>query len=213
MNVLLIGAPGSGKGTQAGKLVSAKQLRHLSTGDLFRKNIKEGTPLGQKAKSYIDKGLLAPDQLTNDMVEDYLRDIPLEDGLLFDGFPRSLPQAIALDRILNRLSRSLDHVIFLDISDEEALSRLSGRLWAPKSRSVYHIKNNPPKREGFCDQSGEALITRPDDQKEVIFSRLKVFHKESQALIERYKAKKLLKIIPAESSPEEIFCRIQEVLS
>ena len=212
MNILLIGAPGSGKGSQAAKLIVEKNLKHLSTGDLFRKNLKDNTELGQLAKFYIDQGKLVPDQVTNDMVKVFLQNIPLEKGVIFDGFPRNLPQAVALDQMLNEIGRALDWVIFLEISDDQAVSRLSGRLWAPQSGCVYHIKNNPPRRAGFCDHSGEALVTRSDDKEEVIRSRLKVFHNNSQTLLNYYKKRGLLKSLSAECPPEELFHRILQVL-
>ena len=213
MNILLIGAPGSGKGTQAEKLVSKKGLRHLSTGDLFRKNLKEGSSLGQKAKSYIDKGQLVPDQVTNDMVKSFLQSLLIDEGLVLDGFPRNLSQAEALSGFLNKTGRKLDKAIFLKISDEKIVERLSGRLWAPKSGCVYHIKNHPPKKAGFCDQSGEALVTRSDDKEETLRARLKVFHKNTKPLVDYYKKQKLLKILSAELSPEELFCHIEQALN
>lgn len=212
MNVLFIGAPGSGKGTQAVKLVSEKSLKHLSTGDLFRKNLKEKTPLGQKAKTYMDRGELVPDQVTNDMVEAFLKGVSEKEGILFDGFPRNLPQAEALDQILSKTGRKLDKVIFFDIRDDQIVERLTGRLWAPESGCVYHVKNNPPKQAGFCDKSGEALVTRKDDREEVIRSRLKVFHKNTKPLLNYYKETGLLKKIEAEASPEEVFNQILEAL-
>ena len=212
MNILLIGAPGSGKGSQAAKLIAKKNLKHLSTGELFRKNLKDNTELGQLAKSYIDQGKLVPDQVTNDMVNVFLQNIPLEKGVIFDGFPRNLPQAVALDQMLNETGRALDWVIFLEISDDQVVSRLSGRLWAPQSGCVYHIKNDPPRRAGFCDHSGEELITRSDDKEEVIRSRLKVFHDNSQTLLSYYKKRGLLKRLSAECPPEELFHRILQVL-
>lgn len=208
INVLFIGAPGSGKGTQAAKLISQKNLIHLSTGDLFRKNLKEKTPLGQLAKSYIDKGHLVPDQVTNDMVKDFIKSIPQDKGIVFDGFPRSLSQAIALDMILKETDRKLDKVIFLKIPDEQIVKRLTGRLWAPNSGCVYHIKNNPPKQAGFCDESGEALVTRSDDREEVLRSRLNVFHKNTKPLLNHYEKKGLLKNISAGASPKEVFHQI-----
>lgn len=212
MNILFIGPPGSGKGTQAQKLVSKKNLKHLSTGDLFRKNLEEQTALGQLAKSYIDKGELVPDQITNDIVEAFLKGLPEGQGVIFDGFPRNLSQAEAFDRILKNTNRKLDQVIFLKAFDDVIVERLSGRLWAPKSGCVYHIKNNPPKREGVCDQSGEALITRKDDREEVIQSRLRVFHKNTTPLLKHYERRGLLKSISAILPPEEVFSQILKAL-
>ena len=212
MNILFIGPPGSGKGTQAQKLVSQKNLKHLSTGDLFRKNLKEQTTLGQLAKSYIDKGELVPNQITNDMVEVFLRGLSKDQGVVFDGFPRNFSQAEAFDQILKNTNRKLDRVIFLDASNNVIIERLTGRLWGPKSGCVYHIKNKPPKREGFCDQSGEPLVKREDDREEVIRSRLRVFHDNTIPLLKHYKEKGLLKSISATLPPEEVFNQILQAL-
>ncbi len=212
MNILFIGPPGSGKGTQAQKLISKKKLRRVSTGDLFRKNLKERTALGQRAKSYIDKGELVPDQIVNDMVEEILKGLAKAQGALFDGFPRNLSQARALDQILERAGRQLDRAIFLSAPDHLIIERLTGRLWAQKSGCVYHIKNNPPRRAGFCDQSGEALVKREDDRKEVVLSRLRVFHKHTAPLLEHYKKRGLLKSVSADLPPEEVFLRIEQAL-
>ena len=204
-NILLIGAPGSGKGTQALKLVTQKKLAHLSTGDLFRNHLQKKTDLGLLAKSYIDKGQLAPNSVTNDMVASFVKEISQKTGIIFDGFPRNLSQATALETILAQNSRQLHGVIFLEIFDRQVIDRLTGRLYAPKSGLVYHVENNPPKKEGICDVSGEALITRPDDTEEVIQSRLNVFHQETKPLLNYYEKQKLLHIVSANGSPETVF--------
>ena len=212
INVIFIGAPGSGKGTQAENLVKSQNLRHLSTGNLFRAHLKERSPLGLLAKSYIGRGELVPDQLTNDMVEDFLNGVPRGTGVLFDGFPRNLSQAKTLDHLLKKFSRNLKKVIFLDLPDSALVERLTGRLWAPKSGCVYHIRNRPPKRPGFCDQSGEALVTRPDDREELLSSRLKVFHEETRPLLNYYREKNCFTAVEAGARPEEVFQRILKVL-
>ena len=212
MNILFIGAPGSGKGTQAFKLASGRNLRHLSTGDLFRENLEKGTALGKLAKSYIDKGELVPDQVTNDMVRDFVKNTPEKQGLLFDGFPRNLSQAESLNQLMKKLKRRLDRVISFEVSDDTIVERLSGRLWAPKSGRLYHVKNKPPQREGFCDQSGEKLVKREDDKEELIRPRLKVFHENTKPLLHYYDQKGLLESIKAEADPEEIFSSVLQAL-
>ena len=211
-NILLIGPPGSGKGTQALCLVEQKQFVHLSTGDLFRKNLKNKTELGLLAKSYIDKGQLVPDKVTNDMVGAFVKEISQEKGIIFDGFPRNLSQAAAFKAILEESSRVLYKLIFLELSDKQVIERLSGRLYAPKSGKVYHVKTRPPKKEGICDVSAEALITRPDDTEEVIKSRLNVFHQDTKPLLDYYKQGGLLHVIDASLSPQQVFDLILQEL-
>ena len=204
-NILLIGAPGSGKGTQALKLVKKKKAVHLSTGDLFRRHLREKTKLGLLAQSYIDKGLLVPDGVTNNMVKDFMDSISEKSVIVWDGFPRNLAQAKAFESLLEEKNRSGKAVIYLKISDQEIIDRLSGRLYAPQSGKIYHIKNKAPKREAICDVSGERLIQRPDDKKEVIQSRLEVFHKQTKALLDHYNQQGLLKIVSASQGPDKVF--------
>ena len=213
MNLLFLGPPGSGKGTQAQYFSSnkklsqrrpAKEVRHISTGDIFRRNLRQKTALGQKAQQYIDEGALVPDEVTIGMVEETLKNIPLEDHIIFDGFPRSIPQAKALDKILKGRNQKLDLVIFFEVPDSVIVERLSGRLWAPKSGRVYHLKNNPPKKPGRCDETGEPLITRKDDQKEVIASRLKAYRESTLPLLEYYKAQGAFHKIDGRQAPDEL---------
>jgi len=212
MDILLIGDPGSGKGTQAKKLRDNKKFVHLSTGDLFRKNLKEATNLGTQAQHYIKKGLLVPDKVTIDMVEDFLKNVAPNQSIIFDGFPRNLDQAQALDQILQKNKRKIHKAIYFDISDDEVVERLKGRLWARKSGRIYHIRNNPPKREGICDETGEVLVTRCDDKEELIRHRLKVFHENTTALIQYYSKKGFLKSVSAVLSPEQLFTQISLLL-
>ncbi len=208
MNILLIGAPGSGKGTQAEKLVEEKGLQHLSTGHLFRQNLKEKSPLGQQAQLYIDKGQLVPDAITNEMVEAFLQNALPGKGFVFDGYPRNISQAEALSKILQPKHWLLDKVFFLEIPEDQVVERLSGRRFAPQSGLVYHIKSRPPKKAGVCDKSGEALIARSDDKEEILRARLKVFYKTVQPLLEHYKNRNLLKVIPAGRPENEVFSHI-----
>ncbi|MCY4321005.1 MAG: adenylate kinase [Bdellovibrionaceae bacterium] len=212
LNILFIGAPGSGKGTQSFKLAQKKNLIHLSTGDLFRNNLKQETDLGLLAKSYIDKGQLVPDSVTTDMVADFVKKISDKKGIVFDGFPRNLVQAKNFKKILSGNNRILNQVIFFKISNQQVIARLTGRLYAQKSGLVYHVKNNPPKKKGVCDVSGETLITRTDDNPEVIAERLDIFHKNTEALLNYYKKENLLKTIDAFYSPNEVFNSILKAL-
>ena len=211
-NILLIGPPGSGKGTQAVKLTQKKKLKHLSTGDLFRANLKQKTDLGLLAKTYIDKGHLVPDQVTNDMVGRFVKEVSTKTGIIFDGFPRNIAQASALKAILSKNSLLLHKAFFLEISDKKVIERLTGRLYAPKSGLLYHIKNKPPKKSGVCDVSGEALITRPDDSEEVIQSRLNVFHQTTKPLLNYYGKENMLEVISADQSSEQVFNSILRFL-
>ena len=211
-DILLVGAPGSGKGTQAVRLVAQKQLSHLSTGDLFRKNLKEKSDLGLLVKGYLDKGQLVPDQVTNDIVKVFVKDTPENKGIVFDGFPRNISQATALETILHESGRQLRKVIYFKVSDGEIIERLTGRLHAPKSGRIYHIKKDPPKKTGVCDVSGEVLVTRADDKEEVIKSRLNIFHRETKPLLDYYKKRQILETMDASLSPDQVFDSILQML-
>ena len=211
-NLVLIGAPGSGKGTQALKLVKSKNFLHLSTGDIFRENIKKQTELGLLAKSYIDKGDLVPDSVTQDMIRDFIKNISQERNIIWDGFPRNLTQAEAFQAILEEKKWEISQVIYFKISDEKVIQRLSGRLYAPQSGLSYHKINKPPKKEGCCDVSGEALISRSDDKEEVMQSRLKVFYKQTEPLLNYYKKKKLLIELDADLKPEQLSKKLLKLL-
>jgi len=210
--LVLIGAPGSGKGTQALQLVKSKGFFHLSTGNIFRENIKNQTELGLLAKSYIDKGALVPDSVTQNMIKDFIKKIPPEQSVVWDGFPRNIAQAKAFQGILEAKAWTINKGIYFKISDKKVIQRLSGRLYAPKSGLSYHRTNKAPKKEGFCDVSGEALISRSDDREELIRSRLKVFYKETEPLLNYYKEKKLLIELDASLNPEEVSTQLFELL-
>ena len=212
MQIVFLGAPGSGKGTQASKLVRDKNFLSLSSGDLFRKNLKEKTSLGLKVKTFLDKGELVPDEITSAMMKACLKDIPSGQSVVFDGYPRSLIQAESLDEILKDLKRSLSLVLFFELSDKEIIKRLTGRLVALKSGKIYHKVFNPPKKEGLCDVSGEKLIQREDDTEEVIKNRLEIFHKQNESLLKFYEKKGLLKRLDASQSSEALFSQIKEFL-
>ena len=210
MVVVLIGPPGAGKGTQAECL--KKSFKYISTGDLFRKALKNQTSLGLKAKGFIEKGELVPDSLTVGLVEEALLDFQGED-ILFDGFPRNLFQAEALEEILQKKNLKVNRALFLEVSDLVVIERLSGRHYAPESGRVYHIKHNPPKVADRCDESGELLVTREDDKKEVILSRLDVFKRETKPLVDFYKSLGVMQSIDAEKLPDEVSQSIKEALN
>ena len=210
MNLLLIGPPGAGKGSQSERLVSRKSFRHLSTGDLFRKALGEKTPLGLKAGGYIERGALVPDNITIGLVEEALGDFT--GNVIFDGFPRTVPQTEALEGFLKKRGQKLDHVISLEVSDTVILKRLTGRRWAPGSGKIYHRDFNPPKTPGKCDETGEKLMIRSDDRPEVVQSRLKSFKEITKPLLEYYQTRGLLRRVNGEGEPEEVFRSIESFL-
>ena len=209
MNLLLFGAPGTGKGTQSTFLISHYQLFHISTGDLFRKALREKTPLGLKAQSYMDRGELVPDSVVIALIEQVLVDVKSYKGFILDGFPRTLAQAESLASLLSNMSLSLDKVLYLNVPEEILVERIVGRRVAEKSGHVYHIKFNPPKKEGICDKSGEKLIHRNDDKEEVVTQRLKAYKEQTAPLIEYYRKKNILFELDGCGSPAEVFSRIQ----
>ncbi|HOQ37613.1 MAG TPA: adenylate kinase [Acetivibrio sp.] len=199
MRLVLLGAPGAGKGTQAVILSEKYNIPHISTGDIFRSNIKNNTELGKKAKEYIDKGLLVPDELTIDIVKDRINKPDCSDGFILDGFPRTIFQAQELDKILEGMGIELDCVLNIDVSDEKIIKRLSGRRVCQCGKT-YHILNNPPKKEGICDSCNGELFQREDDREETVIQRLETYHKQTEPLIEYYeKSGKLVTVEGRES--------------
>ncbi len=199
MRLVLLGAPGAGKGTQAVILSEKYNIPHISTGDIFRSNIKNNTELGKKAKEYIDKGLLVPDELTIDIVKDRINKPDCSDGFILDGFPRTIFQAQELDKILEGMGIELDCVLNIDVSDEKIIKRLSGRRVCQCGKT-YHILNNPPKKEGICDSCNGELFQREDDREETVIQRLETCHKQTEPLIEYYeKSGKLVTVEGRES--------------
>ncbi|AXK51028.1 adenylate kinase [Spiroplasma alleghenense] len=212
MNIILLGAPGSGKGTQAEKLVQNFNFEQLSTGDLFRKNISEKTQMGLEASKLISAGKLVPDEITNKMVEEYLKNGNKE-NIIFDGYPRTINQAKALKEILVLNNSKIDKVILLDVEEKILLERLVGRLICPKCKRSYHLKNRPPKKEGICDFDNSSLETRPDDKPEKIAIRLQSYLSDTSPLIDYYKTeKKLVKISVSNLTSEKVFEKIREAL-
>ena len=192
MKLILLGAPGAGKGTQAKMIAEKCGIPHISTGDIFRANIKNGTELGAKAKEYMDKGLLVPDELVCDLVVDRIQQADCEKGYILDGFPRTIPQAEALENALNAIEQKLDYAIDIDVPDENIINRMSGRRACVGCGATYHVLFNPTKVEGKCDVCGESLILRDDDKPETVKKRLDVYHTQTQPLIDFYTERKVL---------------------
>lgn len=213
MKIIMLGAPGAGKGTQA-KMISEKfHLPHISTGDIFRANIKNGTELGKEAKGYMDKGLLVPDELTVRILLDRVAKEDCRDGYILDGFPRNIPQAEVLDKELSKLGDKIDAAIDIEVADESIIKRMSGRRACVSCGATYHIENVPPKKEGICDKCGEELILRDDDREETVKNRLKVYHEQTQPLIDYYQKKGVLKTLDGTKDMMEVFQEITEILA
>ena len=212
MKIVMLGAPGAGKGTQAKKISEKYAIPHISTGDIFRANIKENTELGQKAKTYMDKGLLVPDELVVDLVVDRLSQDDAKKGYVLDGFPRTIPQAKALDEALEKIVEKLDYAINVDVPDENIVRRMSGRRACVSCGGTYHIKYNPTKTEGVCDACGGDLVLRDDDKPETVKKRLDVYHEQTQPLIDYYKESGVLKDVDGTVDLEDVFAAIVSIL-
>lgn len=210
MNILFMGPPGAGKGTQAEAIVNEFGIPHVSTGDAFRLAIKQGTPVGQKAKEYIDQGLLVPDDVTVGIVRERLQQSDCEKGFLLDGFPRTLSQAEALEELLGELNRKLTHVINLKVDRNKLLARLTGRRICKSCGSTYHVIFNPPKQEGVCDKCGGELYQRSDDNEESVGTRLDEYINKTAPLLQFYEEKGLLHEIDGE---QEIDTVTKEIVS
>ena len=213
MNVILLGPPGVGKGTQGVLLAEGMSWRHMATGDILRAHRKEGTELGQEAQKFMDAGELVPDQLIVAMVKDTLAGLPSDQGVVFDGFPRTVPQAEALDAVLQDLDRQVDRVIVLEADDEVLVKRIAGRRSCPECGSVYNVYFNPPEQEGVCDKCGAELVHRPDDNPDTVRNRLKVYAEQTEPLIRFYQERDgVVTKIPGEGSVEEIQSSIRAAL-
>ena len=212
MKIIMLGAPGAGKGTQAKMIAKKCGIPHISTGDIFRANIKNGTELGAKAKEYMDKGLLVPDELVCDLVVDRIQQADCEKGYILDGFPRTIPQAEALEAALNAIEQKLDYAIDIDVPDENIINRMSGRRACVGCGATYHVVFNPTKVEGKCDVCGESLILRDDDKPETVKKRLDVYHTQTQPLIDFYSARKVLVEVDGTQSMDKVFEDIMKIL-
>ena len=212
MNLILMGLPGAGKGTQAEKIVEKYAIPHISTGDMFRSAIKEGTALGNEAKTYMDKGELVPDEVTIGIVKERLSKPDCEKGFLLDGFPRTVAQAEALERLLNELNTKLDYVLHVKVPTEKLSERLTGRRICPTCGATYHVEFNPPKQEGICDHDGTELIQREDDQPETVKNRLDVNIEQTQPLLDFYEDKGYLVAIDGDQDIDEVFNQIDDTI-
>lgn len=212
MKIIMLGAPGAGKGTQAKMIAEKFNIPHVSTGDIFRANIKNGTELGQEAKKYMDQGLLVPDELTVKILLDRVAQPDCENGYVLDGFPRTIPQAEVLDKALTDLGDSIDYAINVDVPDENIINRMSGRRACVTCGATYHVVHIPPKKEGVCDACGADLILRDDDKPETVKNRLDVYHKQTQPLIDYYTEKEILKTVDGTVDMKDVFNAIVEIL-
>ena len=212
MKIIMLGAPGAGKGTQA-KMISDKYaIPHISTGDIFRANIKNGTELGKQAKEYMDKGQLVPDELTVKILLDRVAQEDCKNGYVLDGFPRTIPQAEVLDKALTELGDHIDYAIDVNVPDENIIKRMSGRRACLTCGATYHIEHVPPKKEGICDACGNELVLRDDDKPETVKNRLDVYHKQTQPLIDYYTEKNILKTVDGTVDMMDVFGAITSIL-
>lgn len=212
MKVIMLGAPGAGKGTQAIRIAQKWQVPHISTGDIFRANIKNGTELGVKAKSYMDQGLLVPDELVVDLVADRVKQEDCKNGYVLDGFPRTIPQAKALDNALEAMNEKIDYAVNVEVPDENIINRMAGRRACVSCGATYHLVHIPTKVEGICDRCDSKLILREDDKPETVKKRLDVYHEQTQPLIEYYTKKNVLVEVDGTKDIDEVFESISKIL-
>lgn len=212
MKIIMLGAPGAGKGTQAKQIAAKYHIPHISTGDIFRANIKNNTELGQKAKTFMDKGMLVPDELTCELVMDRIAEDDCKNGFVLDGFPRTIHQAEALKSALTKTNQSIDYAIDVDVPDESIINRMSGRRACLSCGATYHIVYNPTKAEGICDACGQKLVLRDDDKPETVKKRLTVYHDQTQPLIDYYKKAGILKSVDGTQDLNKVFEDIEAVL-
>lgn len=212
MKIIMLGAPGAGKGTQAKKIAEKCGIPHISTGDIFRANIKNGTELGKKAKTYMDQGLLVPDELVCDLVVDRIQQDDCKKGYILDGFPRTIPQAESLDKALQAIGEKMDYAIDVEVPDENIVKRMGGRRACVGCGATYHLVYAPTKKEGVCDACGGELILRDDDKPETVQKRLGVYHEQTQPLIDYYKNQGILREVDGSVDMEDVFKEILNIL-
>ena len=212
MKIVMLGAPGAGKGTQAKMIAEQYGIPHVSTGDIFRMNIKNGTDLGKEAKTYMDKGELVPDELTVRILLDRVAQEDCKNGYVLDGFPRTIPQAECLDKALAEMNDSMDYAINIDVPDENIITRMGGRRACVGCGATYHVVNIPPKKEGICDRCGGELILRDDDKPETVKKRLDVYHEQTQPLIDYYTKKGIIKDVDGTQQMDDVFNAIVKIL-
>lgn len=212
MKIVMLGAPGAGKGTQADKIAEKYNIPHISTGDIFRSNIKAGTELGKKAKSFIDQGLLVPDEVTIGMLLDRIHEVDCENGYILDGFPRTIPQAESLTAALKENGEAIDFALDVEVPDANIVNRMAGRRACLKCGATYHTEFAAPKKEGICDKCGSELVLRDDDKPETVQKRLEVYHEQTHPLIDYYKKKGVLHAIDGTLSMETVFKNIVDIL-
>jgi len=208
----MLGAPGAGKGTQAKMIADTYGLPHVSTGDIFRMNIKNGTQLGMEAKTYMDQGLLVPDELTVRILLDRVAQDDCKNGYVLDGFPRTIPQAEVLEDALTKLGDQIDFAINVEVPDENIIRRMGGRRACLSCGATYHIEHVPPKKEGICDACGQELVLRDDDKPETVKNRLRVYQEQTQPLIDFYTKKGVLRTVDGTQDMKDVFNAIKEIL-
>ena len=212
MKIIMLGAPGAGKGTQAKKIAEKYSIPHISTGDIFRFNIKEGTELGKKAKEYMDQGALVPDELTIGMLMDRIQKEDCKDGYVLDGFPRTIPQAESLRKAITEMGQEIDFAINVDVPDENIINRMSGRRACISCGATYHIVYNKSKVPGVCDVCGSELVLRDDDKPETVKKRLAVYHDQTRPLIDYYKEAGVLVNVDGTQELNKVFSDITDIL-
>ena len=212
MRIIMLGAPGAGKGTQAKRIAEKYNVPHISTGDIFRENIKNGTELGQKARAYMEAGALVPDELVLELIMDRFEKEDCANGYVLDGFPRTIPQAEALDAALEEKGQSIDNVIDVDVPDDHIIKRMAGRRTCAHCGAIFHLEHMPPRIEGKCDKCGGHLMMREDDQPETVLKRLETYHEQTQPLKDYYGAKGLVHSVDGTQDREDVFAEVVGIL-